>query len=131
MGRADPIPVYGPEATLAKARALFSVFDTGKWDGLPDRAFHAVEMRPGSAVLDLGPLAVTASPVDHPVPTIGLRFEAADRAVAYSCDTAACDDVVALAQGADLLIHEATGSLPGVHSSAVEAADVARPLRCG
>ncbi len=126
MGRADPIPVYGPQATLDKAQALFSVFDTGKWDGLPERAFHPVAMEPDSPVLRLGDLTVTASPVDHPVPTVGLRFEAPGRVVAYSCDTALCDAVVALAQGADLLIHEGTGSLPQVHSSPAEAADVAQ-----
>ena len=125
MGRTDPIPVYGPEATLAKARALFNVFDTHKWEGLPERAFHPVAMEPGSAVLELDTLTITASPVAHPVPTIGLRFEAPGQVLAYSCDTALCDEVVALSSGADLLIHEATGSLPGVHSSASEAADVA------
>ena len=125
LGRTDPVPFYGPQATLDKARALFSVFDTGKWDGLPERTFHPVAMEPKTGVVKLGALAVTASPVDHPVPTIGLRFQTPDRAVAYSCDTAISDDVVALAQGADLLIHEATGSLAGVHSSASEAAEVA------
>ncbi len=125
MGRTEPIPVHGPEATLSKARALFSVFDTSKWDGLPDRTFHPVAMEPGTAVVELGPLAITASPVDHPVPTIGLRFQTPERVVTYSCDTARCDAVVTLAQGAHLLVHEATGSLPGVHSSAEEAAGVA------
>lgn len=126
MGRKDPIPVYGPQATLEKAKALFSVFDTHKWDGLPERAFHPVMMEPGSPVLDVGAMAITASPVDHPVPTIGLRITTADRVLAYSCDTAVCDAVVALANGADLLIHEGTGSLPKVHSSPAEAAQVAQ-----
>ena len=125
LGRTDPIPVYGPEPTLAKARALFAVFDTGKWHGVPQRAFHPVALSPGTDVLTIGTLRVTASPVDHPVPTIGLRFEAPGRSLAYSCDTALCDAVVDLADGVDLLIHEATGSLPGVHSSPEEAAEVA------
>ena len=125
MGRRDPLPVYGPAATLEKARALFAIFDTLKWTGLPERTFHPVEMRPGAPVVRLGGLDVTASPVDHPVPTVGLRFEADGKALVYSCDTALSDAVVTLADGADVLVHEGTGSLPGVHSSPEEAAEVA------
>lgn len=125
MGREDPIAIYGPAATLEKARALFAIFDTLKWSGLPERMYHPVEMRPGAPVIQVGDLNLTASPVEHPVPTIGLRFDAGDRTLAYSCDTALSGSVVELAEGADVLIHEGTGSLPGVHSSPQEAAEVA------
>lgn len=131
MGRRDPLPVYGPAATLAKARALFAVFDTHHWADLPERHFHDVALEPGAPVVTVGALAVTATPVDHPVPTIGLRFEAAGRVLAYSCDTARCDAVVDLARGADLLVHEGTGALPGVHSSPEEAAGVAAEAGAG
>ena len=125
MGRRDPIPVHGPAVTLAKAQALFAIFDTHKWAGLPERTFHEVALDAGAPVVTLGELAVTATLVDHPVSTIGLRFETPDATLAYSCDTAPCAAVVELARGADLLVHEATGSLAGVHSSPEEAADVA------
>lgn len=125
MGRRDPISVYGLGPTLEKARALFRVFDTAHWDGMPERRFTEVAFEPKASVLDLRDLRVTATPVDHPVPTIGLRFETADSVLAYSCDTAVCDSVVELAKGAQVLIHEGTGSLPGVHSSPEEAARVA------
>ncbi len=70
---------------------------------------------------------MTASPVDHAVPTIGLRIEHADtgRVVAYSCDTAPSEHVVELARDAGVLVHEATGHQPGVHSSVEEAAEIA------
>ena len=125
LGRREPIPVYGPAPTLAKASALFAVFDTGKWHGLPDRSFHEVALAEGAPVLSHGGLTVTAWPVEHPVPTIGLRFEADGHVLAYSCDTAEAEVVVRLARDADVLVHEATGSLPGVHASAAEAAGVA------
>ena len=131
MGRTAPIDVYGPEPTLAKARALFAVYDTDRWHGVPPRRFHPVELREGASVLDADDFALTASPVDHPVPTIGLRFETAGGVLAYSCDTARCDAVAALAAGADVLVHEATGSLPGVHSSPEEAAETARQSGAG
>jgi len=53
--------------------------------------------------------------------------EAASGAIAaYSADTAQVDTVVDLARGATVLVHEATGHLPGVHASAEEAAETAR-----
>lgn len=125
LGRRAPLDIYGPAPTLVKAETVFGVFDTEHWDGLPERRYRPVEMTPGAAVLTLGDAVVTAAPVEHPVPTIGLRFEAPDETLAYSGDTAISDTVVRLARGADVLIHEGTGSLPGVHSSPEEAARVA------
>jgi ribonuclease BN (tRNA processing enzyme) len=54
-------------------------------------------------------VTVTASLVDHPpvVPAFGYRFDAADRSIVISGDTARSDRVVALAQGADVLVHSA------------------------
>lgn len=125
MGRRAPIDVYGPAETLEKAEALFVLFNTKHWDGLPERRLHPVDLEDGTPVLDLDGLRLTAWPVDHPVPTIGLRIEADGMTVAYSCDTAKSDTVVGFSRGADLLLHEATGSLAHVHSSALEAAEVA------
>ena len=130
-GRRAPIDVYGLAPTLAKARALFAVFNTDGWDGLPELRYHEVEAAPGAAVADLDGVVVTATPVDHPVPTVGLRFEAGGACLAYSCDTAPTAAVVELARGADVLVHEATGSLPGVHSSPEEAAEIAARAGAG
>jgi ribonuclease Z len=51
-------------------------------------------------------------PMEHSgfAPVLGLRVEVAGRAVAFTGDTAPCANVVALAQGADLLLHEASYS---------------------
>ena len=126
LGRRDPIAVYGPAATLAVARQLFALFNTAEWPGLPPLVWHPVELRAGASVLALGALVMTATPVDHPVPTIGLRIAVGDAVVAYSCDTAPSKAVRDLAHGASLLVHEATGHLPGVHSSPEDAARAAR-----
>ena len=126
LGRRDPIPIYGLARTLAVAQRLFETFDTSKWEGLPEIEWHTVAEAPGVSVFERGPFRVSSWPVDHPVPTIGLRVEAGGAVVGYSCDTAPCPNVGAIAQGARLLIHEATGHLPGVHSSALEAAEAAR-----
>ena len=126
LGRRRPLVVTGPADALAVADRVFSAYDTERWEGLPTIEWHPVDLCDAAPVLSLPGLRATAWPVVHPVPTIGLRFEGANGAVVgYSCDTAPCAAVVALAQRADLLVHEASGHLPGVHSSADEAAESA------
>ena len=122
LGRQAPIPVYGLARTLDVARGLLGLFDTSGWAGMPAIEYVEIAGAPGAAVFERGPFRVTASPVVHPVPTVGLRVEADGAVLAYSCDTSPCGAVADLARDADLLVHEATGHLPGVHSSAEEAA---------
>ncbi len=54
-------------------------------------------------------VVVLAGPVHHePVhPAVGYRIETPDGVVAISGDTIVCDEVAALAQGADVLVYEA------------------------
>ena len=127
LGRREPIPVYGPESALRVARTCFDAYNTARWEALPERTYHVVEERENAAVFQNGTFRVTATPVDHPVPTVGLRVESASGAVVvYSADTAQCAHVERLARGARVLIHEATGSIPHVHASPEEAAETAR-----
>lgn len=53
-------------------------------------------------------IAVTATLVRHtPVfPSFAFRFETPDGVIAHSCDTTVTENLVTLAQGADILIHE-------------------------
>lgn len=126
LGRRAPIPVYGPESALRVAQTCFTSYTTDRWAGLPERHYTVVPSASGATVFVRGPFRVIASPVDHPVPTIGLRVESTSGAVAaYSADTARCDEVTALARDASVLVHEATGHLPGVHASPEEAAHTA------
>ena len=125
-GRRAPIPVYGIAPALDQARRIFEAFDTSGWDGMPEIRWQEVAHEEDAAVLESDLWRVTAAPVDHSVPTVGLRVESRStgRAVAYSCDTGPSEAVVRLARGTDVLVHEATGSGPG-HSSAEEAAQAA------
>ncbi|MEM8559521.1 MAG: MBL fold metallo-hydrolase [Bacteroidota bacterium] len=124
MGRRAPIPIYGPAHALDAARRLFEVFETDSWDGLPECVWYPIEMAPNTVVLTTGRFQVTATPTVHPLPTVALRFDArrTDTALTYSCDTAPSDHVCTLATGSDLLVHEANGFTPDVHSSAQQAA---------
>jgi ribonuclease Z len=108
---------------------LFRVLD--RPDGFPV-LFEPVPAVERAAVGTTGPFTVSASPNAHgAMPNLALRFEAAGGAtVVYSSDTEPCATVVALARGADTLIHDATfaegdTARVGTHSTAAQAGEVA------
>ena len=66
--------------------------------------------------------------MNHPVETFGFRLEHDGRAIAYSADTGATDELVGLAAGADVLLCEASFTeVPGLpanlHLTAREAGE--------
>lgn len=131
-GRQRPVPVYGPPTAIDQARRIFEAFDTSGWSGLPEIAWHAVELEERALVLQDHHWRVTASPGRHSVPVIALRVEdaAGGGSIAYSADTERSDAVARLADAADVLVHEATGSSPG-HTSIQDAAHVAKQANVG
>ena len=70
---------------------------------------HVHEITQAGLVMQDEHVKVTAALVDHPpiVPSFAFRFDLAARSIVFSGDTARADSVVRLAQGADVLIHEA------------------------
>lgn len=68
---------------------------------------HVHEIHAGGVVMSDENVKVTAALVDHPpvVPAFGFRFDARDRSIVISGDTAPSDNVVKLARGADVLVH--------------------------
>ena len=58
-------------------------------------------------VFDDGVVRVTTVAVTHghAIPALAYRFDTADGSVVFSGDTAVNDDLIALAQGADILVH--------------------------
>jgi ribonuclease BN (tRNA processing enzyme) len=94
----DPIPLFAPPGMFEHARQLEDKLGNG---------FDVNVVTPGET-FQAGPLAVRTAPMNHPVPTLGMRFEADGSALAYSADTGPSDDLVELARGADLLLCEAT-----------------------
>ncbi len=125
-GRRKPIAVYGIAPALDQARRCFGTFNTSGWKGMPSIDWREVSHTEGAILLEDDRWRVTASPVVHPAPTIGLRVEhrANGGVAAYSCDTEPTENVVRLAEGADILVHEATGAGPG-HTSIEDAAQIA------
>ena len=76
---------------------------------------HVHELSQGGLVMQDENVKVTATLVRHPpvVPAFAYRFDAADRSIVISGDTGRSDNLIKLAKGADVLVHEAL-YVPGV-----------------
>lgn len=70
---------------------------------------HAHELTEGGLIFEDENVRVTATLVDHPpvVPAFGYRFDAHDRSIVISGDTAPSENLIQLARGADVLVHDA------------------------
>jgi ribonuclease BN (tRNA processing enzyme) len=68
---------------------------------------HVHEFRDGGVVMSDDNVKVTSALVDHPpvVPAFAYRFDARDRSIVISGDTAPSDNLITLARGADVLVH--------------------------
>lgn len=76
---------------------------------------HTHEFSAGGEVMEDVNVKVTSALVNHPpvVPAFAYRFDTADRSIVISGDTAPSQNLVSLAKGADVLVHEAM-YLPGI-----------------
>jgi ribonuclease BN (tRNA processing enzyme) len=68
---------------------------------------HVHELSQGGNVMKDENVTVTAAVVNHPpvTPAFGYRFDARDRSIVISGDTARSDSLIELARGADVLVH--------------------------
>jgi len=125
-GRKMPINVYGLHYTLDRMEKLMSMYSWETWPNFFPVSFHRIPASENSCLMECDEFGIKSSPVRHLIPTIGLRFEFKknQKVLTYSCDTEPCVEVVRLASGADVLIHEASGHSMG-HSSAEQAGQIA------
>ena len=132
MGRKVPLNVYGLTYTLERIQTLMDMYGWSQWPNFFTVNFTHVSDKEMASVLETEELRIYATPVQHFLPNIGLRIEskAEEKSIVYSCDTEPCIQVERLAQGADILLHEAAGLFPG-HSSAAQAGDIARRAEVG
>jgi ribonuclease Z len=135
LGRRAPLTVVCRPEHVEPFRTLLTVF--GVWQR-PDTfplAFAPIDLAVGARAFTTGGLAVRTAPNEHgAMPCFAVRVDTAEGpAVVYSSDTRPSDAVVALARGADTLVHEATfaecdrarSRYAGTHSSATEAGQIA------
>jgi ribonuclease BN (tRNA processing enzyme) len=75
----------------------------------PVPLIHAHDLTEPGVVMQDENVRVTSALVDHPpvVPSFAYRFDSADRSIVISGDTNRSENLVALAKGADVLVHEA------------------------
>lgn len=123
------VPVYGPAGTADRLEQAL-----GSASGSIAQAFDVRTLTPGT--VEIGPLTITTGRMRHPVETFGFRVEHGGRVLAYSADTGPCDELVALARGADVLLAEASFTdgpdlPPDLHLTAREAGEHAAAARVG
>ena len=132
MGRHQPLTIHGLPHTLDRVESLMGLYGWKEWPNFFPVLFHRVPEQPMASVLASEEFCITSGPVQHFIPTIGLRIEftSSNKTLAYSCDTEPCAQEIQLASGADILVHESSGALPG-HSSAAQAGQAARKAEVG
>jgi ribonuclease BN (tRNA processing enzyme) len=100
-GHQPRIPVYGPVGT---ADRMARAYDLPPQPGMNEE----FDFRQYAGPVELGPFTVEPIPVEHPVPAFGLRITAGGATLGYSGDTGPCAGLDAIADGADLLLAEAS-----------------------
>ncbi len=110
------VDTWGPPPLEAMTRLFFEmnaydiatrIADEGRVPLAP--LVHPHERVEGGLVMQDDNVKVTAALVNHPpvVPAFAYRFDTADRSIVISGDTARSENLIALARGADVLVHEA------------------------
>ncbi len=91
-------------------------------------SYELHDLEPG-AECSIGPFQVASTLLPHPRPNLGFRISAGGRSLAYTGDCGPSEELVRLADGADLLLAEASYAaavLPDVAGALSSAADVGR-----
>jgi len=127
MGRERPFAIYGSRRTLQVIPRMMQLMEWQVWPDMYPVTYHEIPWEEKALVIDHDEYAVYTSPVQHLMPTVGLRIESkkGGKALAYSSDTRPCESVVRLAQDADILIHESAGPFPG-HTTPAQAGEIAQ-----
>jgi ribonuclease Z len=132
LGRSTPLTIYGLHHSIDRTETMMGLFSWSEWPNFFPVNFCRIPADEMAIVMDNPEMRVYATPVKHFIPNIGLRFEFKPQgsSFAYSCDTEPCSTLFRLAHNVDILLHEAAGAFTG-HSSAAQAADVARTANVG
>jgi len=110
------VDTWGPPPLVRMTRLFFEmngydirtrIVDEGRTPLAP--LVHVHELTRGATVMQDENVTVKCALVDHPPvkPAFAYRFDARDRSIVISGDTCRSDALIQLAQGADVLVHEA------------------------
>jgi ribonuclease Z len=114
-GRSRPFPLYGPHGLRQMVEHLYAAFQEDiqiRTEGLEHESRDGYrvtvqEIGPG-VVYDSGGVRVTAFLVNHGAwrEAYGYRFDTPGRSIVLSGDTRPSEELVRMAKGVDILIHE-------------------------
>lgn len=120
----DPLP---PLPLYALPNALDAVLALDRPEVL-DGSYALALLEPAGE-LTIGPFQVRTAPLPHPRPNVGFRITVGGRSLLYTGDCGPSDELVRLADRADLLLAEATYARevpPEIAGALSSAADVGR-----
>lgn len=129
-GPFPPIPVWGPKGVAKQSARAYGL---RKEPGMSaEFSFHEYDDQP----IRLGPFSIQVGRVSHPVTAYGMRVESGGHVLVYSGDTGPCQELVDLAEGADLLVAESafleSGQNPaGLHMTGKQAGATAAEAGVG
>jgi ribonuclease BN (tRNA processing enzyme) len=121
-----PLPVH------ALSGALDAVLALDRPEAL-DGSYALCDIEPFGEFA-VGPFQVWTAPLPHPRPNVGFRISVRGRSLVYTGDCGPSDELAHLAQGADLLLAEASYARvvpPGIVGALSSAADVGRQAGSG
>ncbi|TFG94093.1 MBL fold metallo-hydrolase [Candidatus Thorarchaeota archaeon] len=124
-GHDKPLNIYGPPAIKQWYRGLFDI----AFPYARDRLMINVAVLKDHEAVHVGEASISNVPTVHgTMETRALRLEWRGLSLVYSSDTAPCREVIDLAKGADVLIHECNwldGPNPeGVHTTPSQLAEI-------
>lgn len=127
--RSSSMTILGPEGLKELYQSLRQAF--GQWvEPEPGKVIFEEIPREMKAAIQLPPLTIRSAPTEHTPHSLAYRVETSDgKSVVFSGDTDFCEDLIDLAQGADLLISECAApeghKIPG-HLTPSEAGRIAQ-----
>ena len=124
-GRKTPMTIYANQHCTVRLQRMLEDFDWEKWHDFPVN-FHLLPEEELHLAIESTSFRLLTSPVKHFIPAVGLRIEPLTdgRVLAYSGDTSPVSSFDRLAEGCEIMVHEAAGESEG-HSSAVQAGEAA------
>ena len=106
--RTLPLVIAGPPGVPGRVQAAMEVFFPGSWGMARRFPLDFIELAEAVSA-QVGPATVMPFAVRHPsgAPSYALRIQYGEKVVAYSGDTEWAENLVSVAEGADLFLCEA------------------------